>query len=86
VSPENLDAAWPLTVPWVEVSCLWHYGDQKQAMVYVTAPDDQSYAVNGTAQAFLDMPKIDLIWADSGIAGVKVNIEPLTNVGLLLCK
>lgn len=89
VSPENLDAAWPLTVPWAELNCMWRYtpGQDPRAMVWVEAPDGTSYAANGTAQQFLQMPKIDSIWADSdAIPGTKVNITPLISAGMLLCK
>src|SRR6478609_12085764 len=55
VSPENLDAAWPLTVPWAEIDCMWWYapGAEKQKMVWVVAPSGEAYAVNGTAKAHL---------------------------------
>jgi len=89
VSPQNLDAEWPLTVSWANIDCMWWYqpGHERQKMVWVVAPDGTAYAVNGTAQAHLQMSKIDSIWADSTtISGTKVNITPLTNVGLLLCK
>jgi len=87
VSPENLDAAWPLTVPWAEIDCMWWYapGAEKQKMVWVVAPSGEAYAVNGTAKAHLQMYEVDEIWAN-GPGGTKVNIQPLLSVGLLLCK
>lgn len=89
VSPENLDATWPLTVPWAQIDCMWRNipGQDRRAMVWVVAPDGQSYAVNGTARSFLNMSPLDPIWADNpAIPGTKVNMGPLLSAGLLLCK
>lgn len=80
-------AEWPLTVPYAIVKC-----KEKTAagrvlqLVTVESSDGTEYAVNGTAREHTELADVFLIWADdSNAPGLKVDISPVIEAGLLLC-
>jgi hypothetical protein len=79
---------WPLTVPYAVVHCKnITAGGMALNIVTLDAPDGARYAVNGTAQAQTSYPEIDPIWAPNPtIDGAKVDISPVIDAGLKLCK
>lgn len=79
---------WPLTVPYAVVHCkdITVSGNQLN-VVTLDAPDGTRYAVNGTAQDQTTYPGIDPIWApDPSVDGLKINISPVIDAGLELCR
>ncbi|MGN8050086.1 DUF2511 domain-containing protein [Curtobacterium sp. 22159] len=79
---------WPLTVPYAVVRCKnITSGGMHLNVVTLDAPDGTRYAVNGTAQDHTSYPKIDPIWAPNpNVEGLKVDISPVVDAGLKLCK
>jgi len=79
---------WPLTVPYAVVHCKdITAGGMRLNVVTLTAPDGTRYAVNGTAQDHTSYPEIDPIWApDPDVDGLKIDISPVIDAGLMLCK
>ncbi|WP_263091754.1 YebY family protein [Curtobacterium sp. RIT-PI-V] len=79
---------WPLTVPYVVVRCKnITVGGMDLNVVTLKAPDGTRYAVNGTAQAHTAYPEIDPIWAPNpDVDGLKIDIAPVIDAGLKLCK
>jgi hypothetical protein len=76
----NFGDAWPFTVDEGRVECR-----RGQSVVFITGGTE--YAVNGAAQTVLGLPGIDPIWRnDPKIAGAKVNIGPVLDAGLELCR
>lgn len=53
----------------------------------VTAPDGTQYAVNGAAQTqYTELPDITPIWPpDPYVKGLKIDISPIIDKGLILC-
>jgi hypothetical protein len=79
VSRAELGDAWPLTVDDGVLAC-------RDGSVTFTAGGN-SYAVNGTAKTATSLPDIDAIWADDpSTPGLKINIAPLIERGLALCR
>lgn len=83
----DFGAEWPLTVPYVIVNC-----EEKSAggrvlqLVTLEAPDGREYAVNGTAREHTELADVRSIWVDaSNTPGLKVDISPVIEAGLLLC-
>lgn len=69
---------WPFTVEEGEVRCL-----PVRKVVFIS--EGTTYAVNGTAKN--DYPEIAPIWLDNPtIEGLKVNLQPILNLGLSLCQ
>lgn len=79
---------WPLTVPYAVVRCKnITAGGMDLNVVTLDAPDGTRYAVNGTAQAHTSYPEIDPIWAaDPNVDGLKIDISPVIDAGLKLCR
>ncbi|WP_233422350.1 DUF2511 domain-containing protein [Curtobacterium oceanosedimentum] len=79
---------WPLTVPYAVVRCKnITAGGMDLNVVTLDAPDGTRYAVNGTAQAHTSYAEIDPIWApDPNVDGLKINMSPVIDAGLKLCK
>ena len=74
---------WPLTVQEGVLRC---EGSGGIGAVVFRTPDGTDYGVNGTAlgQGF---PRIDAIWKkDPDIPGTRINIGPVLDRGLELCK
>lgn len=76
---------WPLTVSKGVVRC---EGSDGSGSVIFRAPDGTDYAVNGTAKAVKqDLPEIAAIWKkDPDVPGTRINIGPVIDRGLELCK
>jgi hypothetical protein len=76
---------WPLTVNKGVVHC---DGSGGVGAVIFRAPDGTDYAVNGAAKtARPDLPKIEAIWQkDPAVPGTRINIGPVIDKGLELCK
>lgn len=84
MSRAELGAEWPLTVDEGTVSC--EGIGERLGQVYFTA-EGTTYAVNGLAQGASDGPDIDQIWADDPeMDGLKINIGPIIDRGLDLCR
>lgn len=82
ISRESVGEDWPLTVESGIVAC---EGNNGYGAVSFTA-DGTTYGVNGVALQ-QGLPRIDPIWADDpSIPGGKLNIGPIINAGLALCK
>jgi hypothetical protein len=75
---------WPLTVDAGQLAC--------NAQGHVTfASGGVTYAVNGTAKGAIangaPYQPIDTIWLDDpNVAGLKLSLQPLLDIGLSLCK
>lgn len=84
ISQADFGKSWPFTVNSGELYCIGA-GNGQPISAVVFATEDESYAVNGTAQA-LGYKQIDEIWRDDPeIAGLKVNIGPIIERGLKIC-
>jgi hypothetical protein len=82
VSRDEFGAEWPLTVDHGTLRC---EGSEGFGAVVFTDPDDNEYAVNGTAKG-KGYQAVDPIWRDDPeLAGLKVPIGPLIDRGLSLC-
>lgn len=81
VTPECLDADWPLTVESAEVYCT----DESSALVRVEGQGVSP--LNGMASTHHpDLPPLEEIWLESPeIDGSRVNIGPLTDIALDGC-
>lgn len=80
LNQERFGDAWPLTVSEGRVEC-------RPGRVIVFTAGDTTYAVNGTARDAAGLPPIDLVWRDDPhIPGAKVNIAPVLNAGLAMCR
>ncbi|WP_311380760.1 DUF2511 domain-containing protein [Arthrobacter sp. ISL-28] len=80
---------WPLTVPYVVAHCedITVAGRHLQVATVVDAPDGKTYAANGTAKDHGNYLDIDPIWAaNPGVSGLKINISPVIDAALALCK
>lgn len=77
--------AWPLTVDKGTVNC---EGTEGAGVVTFEAPDGTVYAVNGTAKTQQpDLPEIEEIWRkDPDVPGARINLSPVIDKGLELCK
>jgi hypothetical protein len=84
VTRETLGDDWPLTVDDGRLAC--------NAQGHVTlASAGVTYAVNGTAKGAIESgapyQPIDTIWRDDpNVAGLKVSLQPLLDIGLSLCR
>ena len=78
---------WPLTVPYVVVHCdTASAGGSELHAVTVTAPDNITYAANGTAKSHTDYEPLNPIWADDpNASGLKLDISPVIDAGTALC-
>lgn len=77
------DGQWPFTVDTATLMCSAGADGQR---VTVTA-NREMYALNGTAKSQTDLPDFDAIWRDNpNTPGVKVDIGPMLDRGLALCK
>lgn len=82
ISRESMGDKWPLTVDSGVVAC---DGTSTYGAVTFTA-NGVTYGVNGAALQ-QGLPKIDPIWSDDpSIPGTKINIGPIIDAGLALCK
>jgi hypothetical protein len=75
--------AWPLTVNGGTLRC------DKRNLVTFTTEDGKRWALNGPARVYGKRGWIDdigPIWKDARVAGTKVDIAPLIDKGLTLCK
>lgn len=80
VSRKQFGDTWPLTVEEGHIRCL-----SGQAVVF--SAGGYVYAVNGTAKGRDKYRDIDEIWRDDPVyPGLKINIGPLLDYGLSLCK
>lgn len=89
IAEADLGDEWPLSVPDGLLSCRpVEGGDDLGAIVFGT--DDTAYAINGIARGRADdegWREIDEIWLDNpAIPGSKVDIGPLIDLGLRLCR
>lgn len=74
---------WPFTVDTATLMCSEGAGGQR---VTVTA-NREMYALNGAAKSQTDLPDFDVIWRDDpNTPGMKVDIGPMLDRGLALCK
>ncbi len=61
-------------------------GGMSVQVLTIDTPDGTTYAVNGTAKTHTDYPGIEAIWADDpDVEGLKIDIGPVLDAGLLLC-
>lgn len=81
-------AKWPLTVPYAVGHCQnITAGGIRLHIATLYAPDGTTYALNGTAKEHTQYPTIDPIWADDpDVAGLKIDISPVLDRALNLCK
>ena len=79
---------WPLTVPYAVVHCEdITAGGMNLQVVTLDTPDSARYAVNGTAKDHTNYPSADAVWAaDPEMAGLKIDISPVIDAGLALCR
>lgn len=79
-----LSAEWPFTVDAGTLECETLAGDA-QSVTFVVG--DKTYAVNGIAKGTGQYLPLEEIWADDpSIPGTKVNIGPIIDHGLALCR
>lgn len=82
VSRETMKDEWPLTVSGGVLSC------ERGAVTF--SANGITYAVNGTAMThgkYLGWRDIREVWKDNpAIPGTKINIGPMIEKGLLLCR
>lgn len=77
------DGPWPLTVTEGQLQCDSMGSPGTGAVTFTAA--GKRYALNGLAER--KYPAIDSIWkADPAIPGAKINISPLLDAGLRLCR
>lgn len=78
---------WPLTVPYAVVHCKEvSVAGRTLQVATLDAPDGKTYAANGTAKDHGNYASIEPIWApDPEVAGLKIDISPITNAALALC-
>ena len=82
VSSDDFPGLWPLSMTSGTLNCLPKNG---QTMVTFTTPTGITYAINGSARSM--WPPIDPFWRDNPeIPGTKINIGPLLDAGLALCR
>ncbi|MBD1864296.1 MULTISPECIES: DUF2511 domain-containing protein [Trichocoleus] len=85
ISQAEFGDSWPFTVSNGELYCIGE-GNGQQVGAVVFATEDESYAVNGTAKA-LGYKAIEEIWrSNPAIPGTKINIGPIIQRGLEICK
>lgn len=83
VSKALMGEKWPLSIDEGTIVC-------DRTAILLRAPDGHLYAVNGIARAqvghfgWLDIRDITL--PDPNIAGLIMNVQPLVDVGLTLCR
>jgi hypothetical protein len=79
-----MGSEWPLTVDRGELSC---NGSGGVGEVVFTSKDGTEYSVNGLAKGTGKYTDIMDIWADDpSVSGLKIDMGPLTEKGLSLCK
>ncbi|WP_235683318.1 DUF2511 domain-containing protein [Mycolicibacterium fluoranthenivorans] len=77
------DGPWPFTVDSATLFCTSGAGGDRLTVV----ANREMYALNGTAKSSGLYPPFDAIWADDSNAdGLKVNIGPMIDHGLALCR
>lgn len=78
---------WPLTVPYVVAHCEdITAGGRNLQVLTIDTPDGMTYAANGTAKDHTDYPSLDPVWADNpDVDGLKIDISPIIDAGLMLC-
>ena len=76
--------AWPFTVEAGEVRCMNSRGPGSGDVVFIV--NGTTYAINGTAKATKQYADVRPIWRDNPtIAGLKVSLQPILDLGLSLC-
>ena len=76
--------AWPFTVEAGEVRCMNSRGPGSGDVVFIA--NGTTYAINGTAKATKQYADVRPIWRDNPtIAGLKVSLQPILDLGLSLC-
>ena len=80
------DRPWPFTVSEGTLLCApYGVGGNQQSVTFVA--NRRMYAANGTAKGTDQFEDIDAIWKDNpDIPGTKVNIGPILDKGLSLCR
>lgn len=85
ISADDYGTAWPFTVAEMHLSCL-----PGNAVVVMNSETGAMYPVNGAASGRakqLALDPLDKVWrADPYNSGAKVDLEPLIEQGLQLCK
>jgi Protein of unknown function (DUF2511)/PASTA domain len=79
---------WPLTVPYAVLHCKnITAGGMKLQVVTLDTPNSNTYAVNGTAKSHTNYPSAEAVWAaDPKVAGLRIDISPVIDAGLSLCR
>lgn len=83
VSKALMGATWPLSIDEGTIVC-------DRTAILLRAPDGHLYAVNGTARSqvpkfgWIDVRAITL--PDPNIAGLIMNVQPIIDQGLVLCR
>ena len=79
---------WPLTVPYAVVHCEdITAGGMNLQVVTLDTPDGDTYAVNGTAKDHTNYPSAEAVWAaDPKVTDLKIDISPVIDAGLSLCR
>ena len=89
IAKTDLENYWPLTVDAGVLNCEYFPGNAKLQLVTFTA-DGKTYALNGIARGHAKnrgWSEIRPIWKENAsIPGTKVDIGPLINRGISLCK
>lgn len=84
VTREQLGDAWPFTIEWVDLHCT------ARREVWFLGSDGIRYALNGTARQRADengWHEIQAIWRPNpNVAGLSIDISPVLERGLALCK
>lgn len=85
ISADDFGAAWPFTVEEMHLSCM-----NGNAVVVADAETGVMYALNGVARnnaSRLALEPLDKVWrADPANQGAKVDLGPVIEQGLKLCK
>jgi Protein of unknown function (DUF2511) len=80
------DGPWPFTVPEGTLLCApYGVGGRSQSVTFIA--NGVVYAINGTAKGTHQFAPLEQIWKDNPqMAGTKVNIGPMLDRGLSLCR
>lgn len=85
ISAEQHGEAWPFTLDEVHLAC-W----DRNAVVVMDPESGQAYALNGSASgraAELGLEPLEQIWRETGDEwGTRVNVGPIIQEGLKLCR
>lgn len=85
ISADDYGTAWPFTVEEMHLSCL-----PGNAVVVMDSETGAMYPLNGIARSkasALALEPLDKVWrADPNNSGAKVDLGPLIEKGLQLCK